>query len=417
MEKIRSQFILKKIFKNLCRKKYLQIIKYNKKIQKKGDISLIEYKEYNQIEIILKYDLSLKEKYINIIENNKPYIHIYNIKQNEIHVGIMNHSIIYKISEIKIIIDNEVKSLKGLFKNCVSIIYINFIKCNRKDIISTSELFFGCDRLIKLNINNLKTDKVTDTSYMFFNCSALKDINLSNLNFSNVTDMQNMFEKCIELKLLNLPNCNSKNLKFMNNMFSECTSLKKLNLNIINTTNLRYTNYMFYKCLSLEEINNLNFDTSNVIDMSYMFSDCENLKELNLSNFNTSNVINMSNMFRGCYKLINLDISNFRINNYTTINNMFSNCDDSIKQMVKNKFKDINNSAFECYIEYEYFEDSFFNIHKNIKDNDGFFLSLIRDKEMDIDFYENYLKYKNVVLNNLTFKHNEFYKILVNNIK
>ena len=152
MEKIRSQFILKKIFKNLCRKKYLQIIKYNKKIQKKGDISLIDYKEYNQTEIILKYDLSLTEKYINITEDNKPYIHIYNIKQNEIHVGIMNHSIIYKITEIKIIIDNEAKSLKGLFKNCVSIIYINFIKCNRKDIISTIELFYGCDSLITIYI-------------------------------------------------------------------------------------------------------------------------------------------------------------------------------------------------------------------------------------------------------------------------
>ena len=38
-----------------------------------------------------------------------------------------------KIDKIKIIIDKEINSLEGLFKNCAEIEEINFIKFNRKD--------------------------------------------------------------------------------------------------------------------------------------------------------------------------------------------------------------------------------------------------------------------------------------------
>ena len=50
-EKIKSKYILKKIFNNVQEKIVLQIFKYNKNIQKKIDININNYIKYSQIEI------------------------------------------------------------------------------------------------------------------------------------------------------------------------------------------------------------------------------------------------------------------------------------------------------------------------------------------------------------------------------
>ena len=46
LEKIRSRFILKRIFDNLKENKFLETIRYNKEIRNKLDISINDYKEY-----------------------------------------------------------------------------------------------------------------------------------------------------------------------------------------------------------------------------------------------------------------------------------------------------------------------------------------------------------------------------------
>ena len=52
-EKIRSKYILKKLFENLNEKKMLQIVKYNKIIQDKLNLDINNYMRYSQIEIEL----------------------------------------------------------------------------------------------------------------------------------------------------------------------------------------------------------------------------------------------------------------------------------------------------------------------------------------------------------------------------
>ena len=209
MLKIKSRYIINLIFENISEEKYLRLIKYNKKIQNILDKSLKDYKEYNQIEIELIPISNYKneDKFINRLNKDKSFIHIYlniyfnnytnNYKRREFNCCRLESKT--KISRIRIIIDNEIKSLKGLFKNCECLEEINIIKCKRKDINDMSEIFYGCKNLNKLNLLNLKTDKVTDMSYMFSECSSLKSIDLSNFNTSNVTNMQNMFEKCSNL--------------------------------------------------------------------------------------------------------------------------------------------------------------------------------------------------------------------------
>ena len=71
----------------LNKNKYLELIKYNKKIQNKLDISLEDYKEYNQIEIDLRpiSNYGSNDIFINVSDNEKQYIHIF-LNNNNITV-------------------------------------------------------------------------------------------------------------------------------------------------------------------------------------------------------------------------------------------------------------------------------------------------------------------------------------------
>ena len=48
LNNIKSKFILKKIFDNLKRNRQLKIVKYNKKLQIRLNISIQEYKNYSE---------------------------------------------------------------------------------------------------------------------------------------------------------------------------------------------------------------------------------------------------------------------------------------------------------------------------------------------------------------------------------
>ena len=63
---VKSNFILKKIFDIMNKKKSLLIVKYNKEIQNKLNIATKDYKEYCQIELELKLVNNKYNKIINI---------------------------------------------------------------------------------------------------------------------------------------------------------------------------------------------------------------------------------------------------------------------------------------------------------------------------------------------------------------
>ena len=46
LENIKSKYILQKVFDDLHKKRALEIIKYNKNIQKRMDININDYKNY-----------------------------------------------------------------------------------------------------------------------------------------------------------------------------------------------------------------------------------------------------------------------------------------------------------------------------------------------------------------------------------
>ena len=136
---INNKYILKLIFDILPKRKSFDIIHYTKHIQNKIEISLIDYILFSQIEIeiIINPDLCNKKEnfFINYNEENKKYFHIFfnGDKSNEI-----DRNYFYpdekNISKINVVIDYKVTSLKELFKDCICLKEINFIRFNRKNI-------------------------------------------------------------------------------------------------------------------------------------------------------------------------------------------------------------------------------------------------------------------------------------------
>lgn len=264
-ENLRSKYILKILFDNLTTEKTLRIIKYNKNLQSRLDISLQHYKEYFQteIEIIpIKYKYG---KFINVSDDESHY-HIYFNNSKE---EIKKYKLTPKddnVTKIKINIDYEVKSYKNLFIDCQCLGLVSFKKFKIDNINDMSYMFYGCSFLLGLDLSNFITDSVTDFSYMFFGCFSLKKLDLSKFNTGNAITMCNMFDDCSSLEKLNLSNFNFNKVNDMRNIFSRCSLLKDLNISNLNTNNVTNLSSMFSGCKSLEVINLTSLDTSNVIN-------------------------------------------------------------------------------------------------------------------------------------------------------
>jgi surface protein len=278
-DKIKSNCILSKIYNNLSKKYKLMMIKYNKRLQNRLNISIKDYIKFCVIEI--EIILCGSGKFININENYKSYYHIY---FNESKEETKNKYFIFVsegVTKIRIIIDYQVNSLKGLFSECECIESINFKKFSKDNIIDMSYMFFECSSLKELNLSKINTKNVTNISRMFSGCSLLKELGLSNFNTNNVTNMSGMFRGCSSLKELDLSNFNTNNVTNMSCMFSRCSSLKKLNLSNFNTNNITDISLMFYKCISLKEIKINNFICNNVTKFNGIFEGCsEDLKKI-----------------------------------------------------------------------------------------------------------------------------------------
>ena len=170
-ENLKSNFIFKKILEYMKKDKSLEIIRYNKKLQKRLNLSINDYKEYYQpIEIELKIEENGYGKFINITEKEKEYYHIYfNNSNKEIKRNYLNEK--EKVKIIKIIIDCKVTSFQKLFDYCCCIESIKFKQFYRNNITNMSGMFSYCYSLENLDLSNFNTYNLTDMSEMFSGCS------------------------------------------------------------------------------------------------------------------------------------------------------------------------------------------------------------------------------------------------------
>ena len=284
---------------------------------------------------ILNY--KLKEKKIqlfgyNFLKNNKNKCHLIIIGQKtelcefyEEKNTIQND----KITNIQLIINEEITDLSFMFSDCSSLLKISDIsKWNTKSITRMNNIFSGCKSLLNLpDISNWDVSNVTDMSNMFSNCSLIMYLpDISNWNTKNVVNMNNMFYNCSSLLTLrDLSKWNTAKVKDMSCMFSKCKSLKCLpDISKWNISEVIYMNRMFSECLSLSEIPDItNWDFKNVKDYRNMFESCNdifNLTELKL------NVIR-----------------NEDLNFFPQIILKFNDIEDITENMIFNLKKEINN--------------------------------------------------------------------------
>ena len=118
---IKSDYILKKVFDCINLKSKLKLIKNNKKLQKKLNISIQDYKDYTDIIIeIIPYEKKY-DNFINIFnKEDEKYFHIYFNDANE-EIKRYNLNSDDNVTKIKIIINYEINSFYKLFKSCYSI--------------------------------------------------------------------------------------------------------------------------------------------------------------------------------------------------------------------------------------------------------------------------------------------------------
>ena len=116
LKKIKSKYILKQIFDNLKQNKSLNIIRYNKKLKQKLNKNLKDYiKEYLKIEIEIIPKENKYGKFINYNKNKESHIYFNDNKEEVKRKSFTKND---KVTKIKIIIEEKIKSLSKLFKGC-----------------------------------------------------------------------------------------------------------------------------------------------------------------------------------------------------------------------------------------------------------------------------------------------------------
>ena len=112
LDGVKSNYILTKLTQNLSRKTLLNMIRYNKQLQRKLNIELKDYEAYLQTEIELKFNQSYSNlepiNFINYVGDKNYYHILYNDSEQE---GKKEEN----IRKIRIIIDRYIKSFKKLF--------------------------------------------------------------------------------------------------------------------------------------------------------------------------------------------------------------------------------------------------------------------------------------------------------------
>ena len=163
--------------------------------------------------ILLKYYNSQIKEY-KLFDSSKNNIssYIHSIKIDNKTIKINSNSIQkYNFSTIgehnlELNLNNNISSLNMLFKNCDSLISVDFTYFNSDNIDNMAELFSECSLLESINFTNFNTSRVIKMNYMFYQCESLTSLDLNNFETQMVDDMSSIFYGCRSLKFLDIEN-------------------------------------------------------------------------------------------------------------------------------------------------------------------------------------------------------------------
>ena len=266
LNKIKSSYNLKELFTFVDEKKELDLLKYNKYLRNRIDLTLDHYKTFKNIVINLEFD----EDYLNSLKNefmetknkieNKNY-------ENEEEKKKLNDDLKKNNEEL-----TRIRFMGLPFFNQ----YKEFIKIFYDDKQGETTAFFNYldnKNIPKIKILIDKNANIDDCFSMFANCMSLKEIKFVKFNTKDITSMRHMFYLCSHLRNLDLSNFDTSNVTTMFGMFKKCNLLESLKISET-------------------------FVTSKVKDMQYLFDNCNNITTLDLHYLDTSNIDNFSYMFK-----------------------------------------------------------------------------------------------------------------------
>ena len=331
----------------------------------------------DKIKYILKKFNESKEGIVTYeIKDNNSRIKIFGkdfVQNNKENCFIFKNNTIFDIDEyysinkekknfqIKLITSENMKSLKNMFFDCVSLLsFPSMSEWNTTNITDMSGIFNNCTQLQSLpDISKWNTENVSDMSYMFNNCSSLRFLpDISKWNTKNVDNMSYMFNNCSSLQFLpDISKWNTKNVFYLNSIFENCKALKKLpDINKWDTINTISINNIFNNCISLIDLPDISkWKTSRLTDINSIFCNCRNLKYIpDISKWDTQNIKYLNNVFENCESLTELpDISDWNISNAISLNKLFSNCKSlmtlpDISKWDMSKVKDMSYLFYNC---------------------------------------------------------------------
>ena len=177
----------------------------------------------NSNKILLKYyNLQLKEyKLFDTTQNNiSSSIHSIIIDNQKIKSKDIQKYNFTKIGEhiVELKLNKNISSLYMLFKNCDSLISVDFTNFNSDNIENMGELFYGCISLTNINFTNFNTANVTKMNSMLYNCESVTSLDLNNFETYKVVDMSSIFYGCNNLIYLDIEKFYYNNSRDYNDM-------------------------------------------------------------------------------------------------------------------------------------------------------------------------------------------------------
>ena len=291
LKEIKSTFILKHIFNNIKNKKKLKIIKYNKKILKRLDITIENYESYCLIKKFnSKFDLEIEDidiKELDLIGKNITNFDLNRLKET----GIKDLKRLYLCS-------NEISFIPLQF-NKLEILSLG--NNNIKDIYELENLNFNYLKELYLYDNLISDIKILEKI-------EFPKLEILSLAENLITDI-NILEKVNfkELKKLYLGNKmirgnNISDINVLNKVKFEKLELLDLSMNNIKDINiLAYVNFKNLRVLNLKE---------NIIQNINSLSHFEELEFIDLSRNKIKDInVFLNDKFREC-KSLYLEMNN-----------------------------------------------------------------------------------------------------------
>ena len=366
-EKVSCKYILKKIFSLIKVTKALNIIKINKEIKEKLDISLFHYQYYY-------FFILFKTEKIETIDNmiDSPYLKKFpeNVK-NELIIKYIEAKKLFKNDYIYLNMENNnhislIQKLKE--KEVFNYIIGNIEERNYYKIENVEKDYYNALKIIRMDKNNI--EKIL-FDYNFFFDRDNNNISTMELNYQN-----------IKYLYINLNNFDGKeyDISLFNNLEYLSMSLNSNNENIVKKeikiiiSEEQYKNIKTLKIIESKEvyylIKNIIFETEKKAKKHFF----ENIKELHVR----EKLLNKINFTPKKLQILNI-VYDYRDNLYT-----IDYIQNSLLE-IKKKYSLLNDFNISFY----YRENQSNSLNDLIKEISDYIFNIIPDIEK-LNFYELY---------------------------